>query len=187
LQNDRLVLSSLRNSLFRYAAGRRLMEKNIARNTVPFSQARHLGILVRVNSEEDLAAAEQYASQLRAAGKKVDVLAYLERKKVSPQESVQTLERKECNWLGFPAGESARYFEQQPFDILICAWIGRCLPLRYIALFSQASWRIGEFTRDKEPSAEFLINLPDGHHSLADFFAEVDHYLQSIRTHETKS
>jgi len=181
------VFSALRNSLFRYAVGRRLMEKTNARSTVPFSEARHIGILVRINGEDDLAAAQQFASQLRAAGKKVDVLAYLDRKKVSPPESMQTLQRSECNWLGYPSGESARYFEQQPFDILISAWLGRCLPLRYLALFSRASWRIGEFTRDKEPSAEFLINLPNERHTLAEFFAEVDHYLQSIRTHETES
>ncbi|MBI1192841.1 MAG: hypothetical protein GC205_06680 [Bacteroidetes bacterium] len=181
------MFSALRNTLFRYAVGRRLMEKSITRNTVPFSEARHIGILVRLQNEEDHLAAQQYADQLRAAGKKVDVLAYLDRKKVTPAESIQTLQRSDCNWLGFPSGESARYFEQQPFDVLICAWLGRCLPLRYLALFSQASWRIGEFTRDKEPSAEFLINLPNEQHSLAEFFAEVDHYLQSIRTHETES
>jgi len=181
------VFSALRNSLFRYAAGRRLMEKNIARNTVSFHEARHLGILVRITSEEDVSAAREYASQLRAAGKKVDVLAYLDRKKLVPPEDMHVLQRSECNWLGFPSGEAARYFEQQPFDILICAWLGRCLPLRYIALFSHASWRIGEFTRDKEPSAEFLIHLPDAGHTLAEFFSEVNHYLQSIRTHETES
>ncbi len=180
------LFSSTRQRLFHYAVALGLQEKILVRKTIPFSLARRIGILFRANTDEDQQSVMQFSEKLRVAGKQVDILGYTDRKKTRFPEPVKTLDRSQVSWIGVPSSPDADYFENQEFDILICAWLGRCLPLRHIALFSRAAWRVGEFSPDKEHSAEFLIRLPDDRQNLEAFFFEVDHYLHSIHSHESQ-
>ena len=178
------MLSAIRLTVFRYLVNRMLRRNPIKRKTIPISDARRIAVLFVGSQDPSAQAVLAFVSKLRDSGKQVDILAYADSKKTELPEGIKILAKKQVNLFGIPSGPDINYFQTAPFDIMICAWIGNCLPLRYIALTNKAHWRFGEFTPEKEASAEFMLNLPEDRQNLEEFFYEADRYLNSIRSHE---
>ncbi len=178
----------IKSRLFHFVVNRQLKHRPIERKTIPYEQARSIGILFRTGNAEEIQAIEHFRNELQQDGKQVDTLAYLERKRDASLHPphIPCFSRGQVNLLGIPRNQRSAEFQKREYDLLICAWLGRCLPLRYLALTSRAAWRIGEYRPDKESSAELLLQLHEEHYNLPHFLEQVRHYLKSIHTHETR-
>lgn len=174
----------MRNALFSYLVRRQIRKNPVIRKTVPLEKARRIVVLFRAAQDPDAIAAQRFAAALRRPDRSVELIAYAESKRTVLPESVSVLRSKDVSWLGIPRGEIAAKVLHQPADILIGAWLGRCLPLSYLAMCSLSTFRLGEYHPEKEGAAEFILQLPEERRQISSFFEEVSHYLQSIRIHE---
>lgn len=180
------ALEGLRERMFRWSVGRKLRRHHVPHRTVPWERSRRIGLLFDATRAEHVVRVDRFAERLAAEGKEVEALGYLDRKG-DDLRHFHWFDRREVTWYGRPRSASARKFTETPFDILVCAWSGVRRPLEWVATFSRASWRLGPHAERMEPAAEFLIRVREGREHMPTFLDQAEHFLKTIREHETRS
>lgn len=122
----------------------------------------------------------QYAESLRVKGKTVDVLAYLDDKKIDSKPGVNIFNKKAVNWYGIPTDDRVAAFCNKNFDLLICAITDENRPLEYMAYMSKAKYRVGPFAEEKTRLFDLMIQL-DSRRDLGYLLQQATHFLDNIK------
>lgn len=150
------------------------------RHITNLADARTIGIIYDSSMPGYDSIVAQYADGLRGRGKTVDVLAYLDDKKIESKPGVNIFNKRSVNWYGIPADERVTAFCQRPFDILICAITDESKPLEYMAYISRARYRVGPFAESKTRLFDLMIQL-DSRRDLGYLLQQVLHFLDNIK------
>ncbi|MBS1686837.1 MAG: hypothetical protein JSS76_19015 [Bacteroidetes bacterium] len=122
----------------------------------------------------------KYADSLRAKGKTVEVLAYLDDKKIESKPGINIFNKKAVNWYGIPIDDRVAAFCNKNFDLLLCAITDESKPLEYMAYISKAKYRVGPFAESKTRLFDFMVQL-DGRRDLGYLLQQATYFLDNIK------
>jgi hypothetical protein len=133
---------SIRLSAFQRFVNKKL-NREIEHHPVSLTRASSVGILFCADDEKQCNIVERFAKMLKDQGKEVQMLAYLEKRKIDHDYLFPFITARDMTWFGKPKGGTAGYFIKYPFDMLINFSLREILPLEYIAALSHAAFRVG--------------------------------------------
>jgi hypothetical protein len=171
--------------------GQRVLKKHVLsrkkqREFLAFEDAGTLLIsYAKQQPEQELHAIEQFAENLRKAGKKVTRLVFYGKvkkkaEKPADEKGVFYLFSDDFNLLGLPQSSRARKILSQPFDYLINLNPEGKTPLLSIAGLSSAAMRIGWFNERNIPYFDMLLGNAE-RYDFQQFLKDIDHYLRQIK------
>ena len=127
------------------------------RATIPYSQARSIGIIFSVEDKQKHSDVKDFIHQLEHDGKKVQVLEYLPLKKENYEFRFDFFTVNDLSFWGKINSETAEKFTETPFDYLF--YLDRELnPLvLHVLACSKARCRVGRFTENENAFFELMI------------------------------
>lgn len=173
------LIQNIKKFFYGFALKREVeSKKNIDRQMINIDRAKSIGILFDSTNAENSIIVTQFAQTLSKNGKKVHMLGYQDSKSKTPLGE-HFFDQNELNWYQKPSGIKVESFRNLKLDILICAFIGSCHPLEYIAATSQAKFRVGAFSKSNTECFELMINIKDKL-DLKYLLQQVSHFLKVI-------
>ncbi len=125
-----------------YKTNRFLKKNHAIRASVPYAQAKHIGIIFSNDTPEKTTLAEQLKSQLQADDKQVKVLAY--DKNVQVQHlPFEAFSNNDLNFWGNFTKQSINKFSDTPFDFLFCLDNNPSDVIKNLLAKSKAKCRVG--------------------------------------------
>ena len=141
------LLISIRIKLGQYFLRKLTSKLYRERVAIKFKDARNVGIVFNMGSEEEYAAVGNFVGKLQQSGQKVWVLGYSKTKRspvyFSPKLSSDLILSGDVDFLMWPRAKFIPQFIDQPFDILFDLRTGNELPLAYVVELSKARFKVG--------------------------------------------
>lgn len=172
------IIDSIRN--YFYESVLRQRGQGAPRSITNLADAKTVGIIYDSSMPGYDGIISQYAESLRSRGKTVEVLAYLNDKKIDQKPGVNIFNKKAVNWYGIPTDDRVAAFCNKNFDLLICAITEESRPLEYMAFMSKAKYRVGPFAESKTRLFDLMIQL-DGRRDLGYLLQQATHFLDNIK------
>lgn len=155
------MFAAFRNILFKKALRESLASQKRTRQVHTFESARTVGLLFDASSETARRESLDFAKSLEKQGKKVSVLGFFNAKQVPENQSFDSFFIKETAWLGKPKSDKASHFAQQKFDLLLTLNPDELPPLEWLAVQSQAAFKIG-FATSRPNDFDMQLETPEG-------------------------
>ncbi|MGB0839641.1 MAG: DUF6913 domain-containing protein [Chitinophagales bacterium] len=172
------MFENIQRFFYDYKLKKRLKEHKVKHQVVNLKQAKTVGILFDCNNETHVEAVQKYVRTLEKQKKQVTLLAYVEKQLATETFEFPVFSKKDLTWYWQPKPEAVSEFVQQPFDILINAFLAPSAFFEYIAIFSKAKFRVGPYLENRVHCFDLMINGTED--NLPSFFKKVDHYLEII-------
>ena len=151
-----------------------------ARAITNLNDARTIGIIYDSTNPDHDITITKFAEMLRNKGKTVEIMAYVDDKKIDHKGDIALFNPKAVNWYGIPTDPRIGPFCAKPFDLLICAILQESKPLEYIAYLSKAKYRVGPFDENKTHCYDLMIQLGNKT-DLNYLLQQMVHFLENIR------
>lgn len=123
------------------------IKKTKAKKFIPFEQVQEIGIVYDAESNQDELKILNYASHLRQQGKKVQLLGFINQKKVPHTKKIhissEFFSREKLNAFNLPEVSKIGRFVDTPFDVLLGIFRTNTLPLNAVSVYSKARYKIG--------------------------------------------
>jgi hypothetical protein len=169
--------------------GHLLLTKEIAAHKkksrmLAYEQVQHVGIVYNATYIEKEAMVHQYANKLRADGKKVFLLGYVEMKQLPGNKKFSL--QSEYFWqetlspLNLPVKSKISRFIEMEFDWLLNIYTEPILPMLAVAAYSHAHYRIGPAIHGGVRYFDAMIDTGENS-SLAFLIEQMDFYLKVIK------
>jgi hypothetical protein len=143
--------------------------------------AKTIGIIYdSTNADHDITVTK-FAEMLRNKGKTVEIMAYINDKKVDHKGDIAIFNPKVVNWYEVPLDERVNAFINKPFDLLLCPITNDCKPLEYIAYLSKAKYRVGAFNEQKTACYDLMIEMGNKT-DLNYLLQQMVHFLGKLNT-----
>lgn len=152
------------------------------RTITNLNDAKTIGIIYDSSDAGNDIAIAKFAEMLRSKGKTVEIMAYINDKKVDTKGDIAIFNPKTVNWYGIPLDERIEDFCKKPFDLLICAMLKENRPLEYIAYLSKAKYRVGPFDQQKTYCYDLMIEMGDKT-DINYLLQQMAHFLENINPH----
>jgi hypothetical protein len=173
------ILDTIRDSFYQSVLKQR-SANSTKHSIINMADAKTVGVIYdSTNPDNDIIIA-RWSEMVRNKGKAVEVMAYLDDKKIDHKADVNIFNRKAVNWYGVPIDARVDAFCNKNFDLLICAMTTENKPLEYIAYMSKAKYRVGAFAEDKTRFYDLMIQI-DGKHDLNYLLQQMMHFLEHIK------
>ena len=141
--------------------------------------ARTIGIIYDSTNPDHDITITKFAEMLRNKGKTVEIMAYVNDKKIDHKGDIALFNPKAVNWYGVPLDPRVNTFANKPFDLLICALLEESKPLEYIAYLSKAKYRVGPFDENKTDCYDLMIEMGN-RKELTYLLQQMIHFLEKI-------
>jgi hypothetical protein len=152
----------------------------VDRVLINLRQAKTVGILYEITGIEDMNSINQMIENIQNMDIEVVELGYENRMPEKEEKPViSILTRRDLNWFEKPKGFQVEEFKKYNFDILICAFVGECLPLSYLSAVSSAKFRVGKYNPESTDQFELMINMQTNQ-TLPYLLSQIDHYLNVL-------
>ncbi len=148
---------------------------------VNLENARSVGLLIKLDSEETLEITHQYIKYLKGEHgiKNVHSLAIVSDKSVpefiKPQSNFDVVTSKDMAWGGKPKSEAVNSFVERQFDILIDLSQTKSLPIVHCLIHSAAKLKVGGNSESHQEHYDLFIEKQSK--SITAFIKEVNYYL----------
>lgn len=150
------------------------------RDFISFEQSKSIGIIYNATHPQNIEIIKSFAGKLKAAGKKVESLGYINLKKAeeiqAEYKDLDFIIKKEVTWYHKPKTFNSSRFIKNKYDILLNLYIEECLPLQYMSAFSDAKFRVGHFQKNNLYCNDFHIDLK-GDEKVSSLIEQIEHYL----------
>ncbi len=175
---------NIRSKVANYLFLREMRHKRRVQKTIPFDQAKKIGILYDSTSDRHYETVKLFVKNIRSEHKDVLALGYYDKREL-PHDRFAKLgldffTRKSLNWYMKPHHPIINNFINADFDILINLNIEKSFPLKYISALSNAKFKIAKYDRRNAPFCDMMIHT-DENISLGKFMEQVLHYLKLLR------
>lgn len=172
-------MSALHNTLLSYKTRALVKKAPTIRRSMNYKDARHIGILFSMQSEEEFDSIRAFEKKLQKEGKKVCVLCFLPEKTENFNFHYDIFTKKDFSVWGGMQTENVKTFAGQAFDILICLDRTSNLYIEYLMAASLAHFRIGPYEEKREPYFELMIQLHEGA-ELNELLNQIYHYTNEL-------
>lgn len=183
-----LKMKKLIRSIGQFFAGRKLkrdlLNRRIHRETVPFTDAKTIGVLFAAHTDEDIATALDYIDNLQKAGKEVEYIGFIGikdyKKRFKNQEKdPHYIFESDFDFFHRPKRGLIEKFYKKNFDLLISLNYTNQFSLNYISSLSSARMRIGKFNMTTVNAFDFMID--DKGTDMKSYIDQLNHYLQLLK------
>ena len=116
------------------------------KSTGTFTGLAKVGILMDATDISLRKEALIFVEQLEKKSGNVHVLAYIDKKEIKEVLPFDNFCKKDLDWLWRPRNATTNQFKQQHFDLLINLCQTDCFPLEYVAVSTNANYKIGSLT-----------------------------------------
>jgi hypothetical protein len=145
---------------------------HLARRLLDGNAAKTAALLYNATNENERIAVWAYAKKLAEAGKKVQLLGYLDAAEMPADllaqsqrfvghERSQFFCQKDLNWAKIPQGDGLKQFAAEPSDWLLCLYTTPQPQLDFLAASAAAAARIGRYHDDEAPHLELAVATTD--------------------------
>ncbi len=146
-----------KNKFLHYRTSSALKKNDSLRTSLPYHQAKSIGILFSVEDKQKHDAVKEFIKQLQHDGKKVMVLEYLPKQKDNYEFLFDFFTIKDLTFWGKIESPDADKFIETPFDYLYCIDNDSNPLILHVLARSKARCRIGKFTQQYNSFFELMI------------------------------
>ena len=170
----------IRNYFYRKNIEKKLEGLKPERILTNLHDAKSIGIVYDSTNPDNDIIITKFAEHLRTEGKTVDILGFVDDKKIDHKADVLIFNTKNLSWNRTPDDDRVEKFADKNFDLLFSAFTEENFPLEYVARTSKAKWRLGTFDEKKTDYYDMMINL-SGKNDLQYFLDQSTHFLNKIQ------
>jgi hypothetical protein len=177
------LIEDIKNYTGRWQLERELKQKKVKRKRIPFNQVNHIGIVYDAENKENEVLVTQYANELRAEGKKVFMMGYVNQQQLPPTKKFmlnsEFFWKEKLNGINLPIKGNIGQFLQLEFDLLLNLYFEPVLPMQAMAAYSQAKYRVASNIEGGLDYYDAMIDIgPNKDLSL--LIKQIDFYLRAI-------
>jgi len=170
----------IRNYFYRKNIAKKLEGFKPERILTNLHDAKTVGIVYDSTNPDNDIIITKFAEHLRAEGKTVSTLGFIDDKKIDQKADVLIFNTKNLSWNRTPNDERVEKFAAEKFDLLFAAFTSESFPLEYVARTSKSKWRLGTFDEKKTEYYDMMINM-SGKNDLQHFLEQSTHFLNKIQ------
>jgi hypothetical protein len=173
------IIDRIKNSFYESVLKQRGANRP-ARAITNLNDARTVGIIYDSSNPDNDITITKFAEMLRNKGKAVEIMAYVNDKKIDHKGDIAIFNPKAVNWYGVPLDTRVDTFVNKPFDLLISAVLAESKPLEYIAYLSKAKYRVGPFSENKTHFYDLMIQM-GSRTDMSYLLQQMVHFLDNIK------
>jgi len=172
------ILTTIQHTFYRQAlkSKRKTAIGDISK--MNFSVAKNIAVLFCAGNVDTNKIVLNYTESLRAKGKNVSVLAYIDEPKLPEGLSFDAFSKKEVNWAQVPKGSSVEQFLSNEYDILLCLYNDRHAPLDFLAEASAAVLKAGFYKGEESFQADLMVHNKDA--DFSKLLLQLDEALNKV-------
>jgi len=160
-----------------YMLRKRMESLSIKRASIRFEKSKRIGILFDATNLDNRVFAENYVQLLRKAGKRVDIMAFVDDEQEHDNLPFKYFNIKNLSWYEHPNTSEVEDFISTPFDILLSLHLHSVRSLEYISTLSHASMRVGKYDESKIDCYDLMIDNAQND-NLQHFIQQIDKHLK---------
>lgn len=177
------IIEDIKNNIGRWQLGRELRTQKGKRKRIPFDQMNHIGIVYDANNNENEGILTTYANELRAQGKKVFMLGFVNEKELPATKKLvlnsEFFWKAKLTGLNLPDKGKIGQFLQLEFDLLLNVYLEPVLPLMAITAYSHAKYKVGPYLDGGLPYYDFMVDIKP-RNEIPFLIEQMDFYLRNI-------
>lgn len=177
------LIENIKNYIGRWQLKREVNTQRLTRKFIPFAQVNHIGIVYNADDVENERVVSNYANVLRAEGKKVFMLGYVNEKHLPTSRKFllnsEFFWREKLNGINLPIKGQIGQFLQLEFDLLLNLYFEPVLPMQAISAYSKAKYRVGANIVDGLAFYDFMVDVGPKQ-NLPFLIEQIDFYLRNI-------
>ena len=108
-----------------------------------FTGLAKVGVLLDATDEATQIIALKFVTQLQKKAGNIQILGYIDKKEIERELSFDGFCKKDLDWLWRPKEAIAKQFKAQTYDLIINLCPTDCFPLEYLAVSTNANYKIG--------------------------------------------
>jgi hypothetical protein len=178
------IVEDIKNYIGRWQLKQETGRRKQKSKLIAFDQVVHIGILYHADNKEHEQMIAKYAGELRAEGKKVFMMGYVDAKLLPPSKKFllnsEYFWKEKLNGFNLPIKGKIGQFLQLEFDLLLNLYTEPLLPLQAIAAYSNAKYRVGSQIHNGLEFYDAIIDT-GSQKSLRYFIEQIDFYLRQIK------
>ena len=156
------------NRLLQFSTRKAIQKNDALRVSIPYKQARSVGVLFSVEDKQKHDAVKAFIKQLETDGKAVKVLEYLPVAKENYEFLFDFFTIKDLSFWGNIKSTDAEKFINMPFDYLYCIDRAHNPLILHLLARSKARCRVGHFGENGHTYFELMIQQDGTIQSLID-------------------
>lgn len=178
------LIEDIKNFLGKWQLRNEIKHKKAKNKLVSFGAINHIGIVYNADTKEHEQLIAKYASELRAEGKKVFTLGYVDAKQLPANKKFllnsEFFWREKLNGVNLPVKGNIGQFLQLEFDLLLNLYHEPLLPMQAISAYSKAKYRVGSNVADNIDYNDAMIDTGN-RNDLKYLIEQIDFYLRNIK------
>ncbi|CAN5225256.1 hypothetical protein BH23BAC1_BH23BAC1_38230 [soil metagenome] len=172
-----------KNELLSYKNKKLLSSSSIERATIDYRKAWEVGILYSVVDLEKHEKIKAFIKLLEKDIKKVEVLTFLGKDKENYEFRNNYFTENDFSFWGNLDSEIVKKFAEKKFDYLFCIDLDSNIYTENIMARSQASCRVGRFSKSNKDFFELMIKINDGA-NVQELIEQMYHFIKLLRCPE---
>jgi hypothetical protein len=177
-------IENIKNKIGRWQLNREAESRKVKHTMRPFASMQHIGILYNAGSEADERAVQDYADRLKAEGKKVFLMGFIDQKLLPASKKMlmnaEYFWREKLNGFNLPQRDELRSFLETEFDLLLNLYLEPLLPLQAMSVYSKATYKAGAHIPGGIGYCDTMIDTGTNK-DLRFLIEQIDFYLKAIR------
>ena len=149
----------LRNYFYNRTLEERVKNLNVKHDIINWNDAKTIGIVYDSTNTANDTVITAFAEKLRGEHKQVEILGFVNDKKLDTKPGVTIFNKKNLSWTLAPEDERVEKFAAQRFDLLLGCFTGENLPLEFVTRISKARWRVGAYAENKTDCYDMMVNV----------------------------
>ena len=170
----------IRNYFYKRTLEERLKSPQVKHDIINWNDAKSIGIIYDSTNVANDTVISDFAQKLREQNKEVEILGFVNDKKIDSKAGVTIFNKKSLSWTQAPEDEKVEKFAAQNFDLLLGCFTGENLPLEFITRISKARWRVGAYVENKTDCYDMMVNV-SGNNDLPYLIEQTTYFLNQIK------
>ena len=160
-----------------YTLRQKMKRLSVERTSISFEKSKRIGILFDATNLDNRVFVENYVQTLRKAGKRVDIMAFVDDEQEHDNLPFKYFNTKNLSWYEHPNTSEVADFINTPFDILLSLHLHSVKSLEYISALSHAKMRVGNYDESRIDCYDLMIDNRQND-NLQHFIQQVDKHLK---------
>ncbi len=177
---DMKIWDDIRNYFYKKALAEKMESAKVKRAITNLADAKTVGVIYDSTNPDNDIIITRFAENLRKQGKQVELLGFVDDKKIDHKADIQVFNKTRLTWTRVPNDPRVDAFTAKNFDLLLACFTGENFPLEFVAATAKAKWRVGPYAAGKVAYYDMMINM-SGKSDLAYLLEQMVNFLNNIK------
>lgn len=178
------IIKRLGHFFARRKLKRDLLNRRVLRATVPFDEAKKIGVLFVAHQEEDLRIAHDFINDLSKKGKEVEYIGLIlikdyRKKHKDLEKDPHYIFESDFDFFHRPKRTLIDHFYKSEFDLLLSLNYTHQFSIDYISSLSRATLRVGKYHFNNVNAYDFMID--DKGTDLGNYIKQLTNYINQLK------